>query len=746
MLTPRRSGARRPRIGHEATVVTRPRRDHDEHSDSGPSALLGVRVAFSDRNVRRASSCRRARACHATDPIFPSCVLMPSWSTHFLTEQPVARRICAILPCSLPTRPVIFRTATICLTLVAIVRVVDPLREGLTITLFSDRNWSSPVVRSLVDTRFSTEGLFAAWRGRPPGIFSVTWNGSVIVLHDDAYTFATTSDDGSWVYVDGALVVDNGGDHSSRVATGVVHLKRGVHKLFVRYFQGGDQFDFNLRWGTRSSSLAPLAAWAVSPRSPPFSAFLASVVARRILQWGFFAWLALAGLIGISFAAESIVGYLAAPVRPPMGGVFLGIGMLMLLFVLPHQITSDGSWRYLELAELIEWHDISPLAYSLIGPLFSAPLYLLGKVVMSPDWWCARFNSFVFVSGLIVIYRLWRTQIDHGVLISFLLLLVTASMFPFHVEGYFGEVFTTVLVGVGLSAVACGKSFGGWTAAIIGVANTPATLVGLTLAAVLHTVRTRRMRHIAPPFVAAAVIMMESWVRRGSLFTSGYEGNAGIHTILTYAGRPGFSYPLFFGVLSVLFSFGKGIVFFAPGVVLPMKKQLGHSQKALWSCYLLWMSFLAGLIIVYSKWWAWFGGEYWGPRFFLCASLPACLAIAVWLKRDQSENLSRPLSLLLILTWSVWVAIDGVAFSLSGLEACRDPNYEHLCLYVPEFSPLWRPFVEFTKPSLDALVVALYFCLVYAYLALPIVRAIGKQLNVLASSVSTQADFRDWHF
>src|SRR5438094_138560 len=62
-----------------------------------------------------------------------------------------------------------------------------------------------------------------------------------------------------------------------------------------------------------------------------------------------------------------------------------------------------------------------------------------------------------------------------------------------------------------------------------------------------------------------------------------------------------------------------------------------------------------------------------------------------------------------VLTLSAWVAVDGVVFDLAGLGTCRDPANEWLCLYVPEYSPLWRPFVEFTRPTMRATIVAAYF-------------------------------------
>src|SRR5262245_61371475 len=81
-------------------------------------------------------------------------------------------------------------------------------------------------------------------------------------------------------------------------------------------------------------------------------------------------------------------------------------------------------------------------------------------------------------------------------------------------------------------------------------------------------------------------------------------------------------------------------------------------------------------------------------------------------------------ALLVVLTLSSWAAIDGVVFGDARLGACRDPHYEFLCFYVPEFSALWRPFVEWTQPSVQRAAVGVYFGVVYAWLAAPIVSAL----------------------
>ena len=195
----------------------------------------------------------------------------------------------------------------------------------------------------------------------------------------------------------------------------------------------------------------------------------------------------------------------------------------------------------------------------------------IGTFVLGSEWWCARFNTIVFLIGLWIMARLLRDRVSTQVRAAFLLLLLACSMFMHHLEGYFAEAFTAMFAGVGLLAVDAGYPLAGWTATIVGVINTPASLVGLGSAAVVHMWNTRRVRHLLPVAVAAAGIMLESWIRRGSPFVTGYEGNHGDTTMLTYSGRPGFSYPFAFGVLSILLSFGKGLLFFAPGLLLHVK-------------------------------------------------------------------------------------------------------------------------------------------------------------------------------
>src|SRR5437660_6092548 len=135
---------------------------------------------------------------------------------------------------------------------------------------------------------------------------------------------------------------------------------------------------------------------------------------------------------------------------------------------------------------------------------------------------------------------------------------------------------------------------------------------------------------------------------------------------MPYSGRPGFSYPFFFGLLSILFSFGDGLLFYVPGLLLPIRKTLSkwpQDQKInLYQVYTLWICFVAGLILVYSSWWNWSGSVFWGPRFFLFACIPASFALPVCLMRYNEASLGVSLLTLAVFGLTCVVRSDRGAF------------------------------------------------------------------------------------
>jgi hypothetical protein len=67
--------------------------------------------------------------------------------------------------------------------------------------------------------------------------FAFRFTGLVDVPADGVWTFSTRSDDGSQLFIDGTLVVDNDGQHPVRERSGQVALSAGSHDIVVTMFE-----------------------------------------------------------------------------------------------------------------------------------------------------------------------------------------------------------------------------------------------------------------------------------------------------------------------------------------------------------------------------------------------------------------------------------------------------------------------------------------------------------------------------
>ncbi|MEN3337715.1 MAG: hypothetical protein V7647_1391 [Acidobacteriota bacterium] len=367
------------------------------------------------------------------------------------------------------------------------------------------------------------------------------------------------------------------------------------------------------------------------------------------------------------------------------------LGLVLLFTVVPHAITGDGLVRYDSLNKLLTTGTVPEQRYSYVGPLFAAPLWLAGTRT-ERLWLAERFNVMLLAAGALLQWQLLRKSLTLQVRSAFVLMLVAAGMMPNHVRDFYGEVFTAVAVASGLLIVLLEEHGAGWMLVVAGVVNTPASLGGLVLVGGWRWWRSRRYDAAAAVLVAAALVLLENLVVRGGVLATSYSGDRGLHTVLPFSGRSGFSYPLIAGLLSLLFSFGKGILFFSPGLlfVAPARRALDRRTAEVLDA---WVLFLAGLLLVYARWWAWYGGWFWGPRFLLIAVFPSTLALAVMLSVPARP--ARRLAVGAVVLWTFWVGVSGAVFGNDGLGVCMENGYalEHLCWYVPEFSPLIRPLV-----------------------------------------------------
>lgn len=101
------------------------------------------------------------------------------------------------------------------------------------------------------------------------GWWSADWAGFIYIPSDGTYSFKLNSDDGSWLFIDGQLVVNNGGDHAPRDAYGSIALTKGYYSMMVKYFESySGAANINLYWKPPNESdyrIVPQSALYISP-------------------------------------------------------------------------------------------------------------------------------------------------------------------------------------------------------------------------------------------------------------------------------------------------------------------------------------------------------------------------------------------------------------------------------------------------------------------------------------------------
>jgi len=153
-------------------------------------------------------------------------------------------------------------------------------------------DWEGPFTKTevssqvLLTNRLPPVGMIGAyypnidWQGAPsvvrrdlvvladesmPDIYSVIWTGKLFAPQTGLYRLGVTSDDGSWVYVDGKLLVDNGGMHGARHIEVQTELAAGLHDLEIRYVQNGGARTIVFEWQPPGMRWVPVAGEYIYP-------------------------------------------------------------------------------------------------------------------------------------------------------------------------------------------------------------------------------------------------------------------------------------------------------------------------------------------------------------------------------------------------------------------------------------------------------------------------------------------------
>ena len=71
------------------------------------------------------------------------------------------------------------------------------------------------------------------------GTCGTVWKGFINIPTTTGYQFWTNSDDGSILYIDNQVIVNNDGEHGATEETGMAYLQQGWHQVKLVYFNSG---------------------------------------------------------------------------------------------------------------------------------------------------------------------------------------------------------------------------------------------------------------------------------------------------------------------------------------------------------------------------------------------------------------------------------------------------------------------------------------------------------------------------
>jgi hexosaminidase len=116
---------------------------------------------------------------------------------------------------------------------------IQPKKNGLKYEYYTgtfkqvlDLELSKPAATGIFEDKISVE----KWKTKLKRYIGLKFNGYIFIPETGNYTFSTLSDDGSKLFIDDELIVDNDGIHWANEAYGAVKLEKGFHKINISYF------------------------------------------------------------------------------------------------------------------------------------------------------------------------------------------------------------------------------------------------------------------------------------------------------------------------------------------------------------------------------------------------------------------------------------------------------------------------------------------------------------------------------
>jgi lysophospholipase L1-like esterase len=142
-------------------------------------------------------------------------------------------------------------------------------QRGLVGKYYDNQEWRGEPVFTELDKRINLEAVSQRQETFPQRRISATWSGWIMIGRDGEYTFSTESDDGSSLFIDNDKVVENGGIHVARKASGKIALTKGLHSISINYFQGGGAYKLRVLWEKPKKAETEISPQYLYPRPFP---------------------------------------------------------------------------------------------------------------------------------------------------------------------------------------------------------------------------------------------------------------------------------------------------------------------------------------------------------------------------------------------------------------------------------------------------------------------------------------------
>lgn len=136
--------------------------------------------------------------------------------------------------------------------------------QGIQVEFF-DPSPSNVAIETLDKMKPKASGIVAEIVMKVPqktkdDAFALRFTGMISIPTTGSYTFSIASDDGSRIYINDKLLVDNDGLHGMVEKSGQIDLGAGMHKIVVTYFDNGGGDGLKVTWAGPKMSKRKIAA------------------------------------------------------------------------------------------------------------------------------------------------------------------------------------------------------------------------------------------------------------------------------------------------------------------------------------------------------------------------------------------------------------------------------------------------------------------------------------------------------